>query len=412
LRAFADDGPHVLVLKANPGSRDVAAAALAEARRLTGSSARVDLRCEAWTDGQIAGLHSRGNCYVSLHRGEGWCYPLFEAACRGTPVIATGYSGPLEYLREEAHQLVPYSMSGVHQSYVFYHPRMHWAEPDLEEAARRIQWVYTHRDSASEKARAAAVTIRERYAPEAIGALARTRLLELLKRRDNPRWQQFRSAARSRPALPPPQPIPSDWYDADYFEYGVKSNWEDGYTWSSFQGLFRETASFLTSVFPEAESFLDAGCAKGFLVKSLREAGKQAWGFDSSLWAIRHAIESAEPFLKIAAAESAQWDQSFEFTLFFDLFSHLTEEQAGAALARARCWTKVGLFAVIQLGDPNCAAGRDLSHITLRSRGWWHDLFLRAGWRKDPLHEVLERACQRHPLPAKMGWQIFLYTPA
>jgi ADP-heptose:LPS heptosyltransferase len=410
LRAFPDDGAHVFVLKSNPGAGDLARSTLEEARRQTGSSARVEIRCEAWSDVEIEGLHRRGDCYVSLHRGEGWCYPLFEAACHGTPVVATAYSGPLEYLKETPHQLVPYALTGVRQPYVFYNPRMRWAEPDFNEATRRLRWVYDNRDSARESARAAAAPLRERYTPEAVGELARERLDDLLKRTARPRWQQLRSLRPTAPP-PPPSPIPGAWYDADYFEHGIKSNWDDGYNWSSFQGLFRDTASFLTAMFPEAESFLDAGCAKGFLVKCLRDAGKQAWGFDSSPWAVSHAVEASAPFLKLADAESAQWDRTFEITLAFDLFSHLSEEQAAAALARARAWTKVGLLAAIHLGD-GAAAGRDLSHITLRNRAWWHELFLKSGWRKDPLHDVIERACQRHPLPARMGWQIFLYSPA
>jgi hypothetical protein len=410
LRAFPDDGPHTLVLKVNPGARDAAAAALDEVRRQTGSSARLEVHCEGWSDAEIDALHNSGHCYVSLHRGEGWCYPLFDAACRGIPVVATAYSGPLEYLNADAHQLVPYSMTGVQQRYLFYHPRMHWADPDLDDASRRLKWIYLNRDVARAKAKAAAIGLRDRYALETIGELARTRLLGLLKSRDQRRWQQFR-AARTQPLTPPPQPIPPDWYDADYFEHGVKSNWDEGYSWASFYGLFRETAAFLTSVFPDAESFLDMGCAKGFLVKCLREAGKQAWGFDSSSWAIRHAVESAGPFLKVAAAESVEWDPPVEFTVALDLFSHLTEEQAVETLNRARAWTKIGLLAIIQLPSGG-SLGRDLSHITLRNREWWHGLFLRSGWRKDPLHEVLERACRRHPLPARMGWEIFLYSPA
>ena len=168
----------------------------------------------------------------------------------------------MEYLRADAHQLVPYSMTGVQQSYLFYHSRMRWADPDLDEAARRLQLVYSNRDAAREKAQGAAASLRERYAPEVIGELARTRLLDLLKRRDQPRWQQHRAADSTKGFAPPPQPIRAIWYDADYFEHGVKSNWRDGYTWSAFNGLFRDTASWVTSLFPEAESFLDAGCAK------------------------------------------------------------------------------------------------------------------------------------------------------
>jgi ADP-heptose:LPS heptosyltransferase/SAM-dependent methyltransferase len=412
LRAFPEDGPHVFVVKSNPGARDVARSALEEARRQTGSAARVEIHCDGWSDCEIEELHHRGDCYVSLHRGEGWCYPLFEAACRGTPVVATAYSGPLEYLNDTAHQLVPYSLTSVRQPYAFYHPRMRWAEPDFNEAMRRLRWVYDNRDSAREKAQAAAAPLRERYAPEAIGELARERLLDLLKRRDRPRWQQLRSTRSGAPPPPPPQPIPGEWYDADYFEHGIKSNWEDGYSWPAFQGLFRETAGFLSLLFPDAESFLDAGCGKGFLVKCLRDAGKKAWGFDASPWAIRHACEGTQSFLKLGASESIEWDQTFDILLAFDLFSHLTEEQAVAALTRARALTKVAVLAVIEVDHGASAErGRDLSHITIKNREWWHSLFVRCGWRKDRLHEVLERACQRHPLPAKMGWQMFLYSP-
>ncbi len=411
LRAFPDDGPHVFVLKSNPGARDAARSALEEARRQTGSSARVETHCDGWSDGDIDALHQRGDCYVSLHRGEGWCLPLFDAACHGTPVVATAYSGPLEYLQGTAHQLVPYTLTSVRQPYVFYNQRMQWAEPDLDEATRRLRWVYDNRETARSSAHAAAAPLRRRYAPEAIGELARERLFELLRRRDRPRWEQFRSS-RSAALVPPPQPIPGEWYDADYFEHGVKSNWTDGYHWPAFQGLFRDTASFINSLFPDAESIVDAGCAKGFLVKSLRNSGKNAWGFDASPWAIRNAVEGTQGFLQLAAAESVKWDQSFDLTLAFDLFSHLTEEQAVAALAQARAFTKVAMMAVIHMGgDARAATDRDLSHITLKDRLWWHDLFVRSGWRKDGLHEVVERACQRHPLPAKMGWQIFLYSP-
>jgi hypothetical protein len=57
------------------------------------------------------------------------------------------------------------------------------------------------------------------------------------------------------------------------------------------------------------------------------------------------------------------------------------------------------------------APSRDPSHVTRRSREWWLDVFRRAGWRQDPLHRVAERVLQGHPLPRKMGWEIFLFAP-
>jgi ADP-heptose:LPS heptosyltransferase len=84
LRAFSEENDAVLVLKSGGASAPAAAATLEQVRARTGSRGRVILRCEAWDEITIAALHSRGDCYISLHKGEGWGYPLFEAACRGS----------------------------------------------------------------------------------------------------------------------------------------------------------------------------------------------------------------------------------------------------------------------------------------------------------------------------------------
>ena len=409
LKAFAEDGPHVLILKANPGAVKAARSALDEARRATGSKARVSIHCEAWSEAEVELLQRRGDCYVSLHRGEGWCYPLFEAACAGKPVVATGYSGPLEYLSAETHQLVSYKLASVRQRFAFYHPGMRWAEPDLDDAVRRLRWVYENRDAARESAGSIADDIRRRHSIEAIGAAAKARLQELLRRR-RPERSGKSAITFAPPMVAPPQPVPADWYDADYFDNGVKSNWRSGYEWKTFEKLFSDTAAFLSTMFPHASSFLDAGCAKGFLVKALRDQRKEAWGFDCSAWAVRHAVQSAQPFLQIGSAESLDPGRNFDMTVAFDMLSQLTESQALEFLTLARKWTSGGFFAVISLSQP--AESRDLSHVSLHGRDWWHQLFLKAGWRQDALHAALESACRRHPLPARMGWEVFLYAPS
>ena len=45
-------------------------------------------------------FHFDGDCYVSLHRGEGFGLGAFEAACTGNPIIATGWSGTSEFSQE------------------------------------------------------------------------------------------------------------------------------------------------------------------------------------------------------------------------------------------------------------------------------------------------------------------------
>jgi hypothetical protein len=413
LYTFSGKDRTVLILKTNPHAAGDAATALAQARAETGSDARVELRAEAWSDTEIEGLHARGNCYLSLHRGEGWCYPLFDAACKGIPVIATAYSGPLEYLDAEHHHLVPYRLTPVQQRYLYYHPRMQWADPDVREAAERLRWVYEHRDEAVAKAKEAAAALNRRYAAEEIGLMAKSRLLELLRTSNHARYQQLR-LAEGRQGLRPQTPIPGAWYDADYFEHGVKSNWEHGYSWSAFQSLFREMAAYLSTMFPLAHSFFDAGCAKGFLVKALRDAGKDATGFDASSFAIGQADADVRPFVQLAGVDDVRPAGPVDVLTCFDLFPHLTGEQAVSFLRRMRPNIKTALIAIIatySASDEQDPADRDLSHITRQTRGWWDALFRESGWRQSAMDRNFELLCQNHDLPRRMGWTVYVYSP-
>ena len=416
LRAFPEPAPVVLVLKTNPGAARTAGATIAEIRRRVPSQARIEVRSEAWNEERVAAIHQRGDCYLSLHRGEGWNYPLFEAAGRGKAIVATNFSGPTEYLDAAAHRLVRNRPAAVRQRYAFYSTAMHWAEPEMEHAIEMLRAVYSERNQCESLSKAAQ-RIRHDFSSEVIGESARQRLMQLLRRTNPAKWERLDRHERKN-LMAPPIPIPGSWYDADYFEHGRKSNWREGYTWQGFAALFRETAEFLTTMLPESESFLDAGCAKGFLVRTLRERGKEAWGFDHSAWAIEHAEESAKPFLRLAGVEEVEFDREFDVTLSFFLLESLTESQALAFLERARKRTRHALVAVIHTREDEPSThrptveDRDLSHITQRGRAWWHNLILRAGWRQDALHRIAERVWQIHVLPTRMEWKLFVFAPA
>jgi ADP-heptose:LPS heptosyltransferase/2-polyprenyl-3-methyl-5-hydroxy-6-metoxy-1,4-benzoquinol methylase len=414
LRAFPEPAPVVLALKTNPGAARVAATTLADLRRRIPSQARIELFPAAWSEEQMTAFQERGDCYVSLHRGEGWNYPLFEAAGRGKAIVATGFSGPTEYLDAAVHRLVRHCPAPVRQRYAFYSTAMHWAEPEMDHAIEQLRAAFAAREQDHFQT-GAAEQIRRAFSSDAIGEMARQRLMQLLRRTNPAKWERF-DHGKKKTFLNPAVPIPGEWYDADYFEHGRKSNWSGGYRWQGFAELFRETAEFLTTVLPEAESFLDAGCAKGFLVRTLRERGKEAWGFDHSPWAIEHAEESAKPHLQLSGAEEFDFHRRFDATVSFFLLESLTEAQALAFLRRAREQTRQTLVAVIHThpdeSPPSSLADADsdLSHVTLRNRAWWHDLILSAGWRQDPLHRIAERTIQAHPLPKRMGWRIFIYA--
>lgn len=198
LRAFPHDQNVRLVVKTSfsftpePLARVHIAEAVVRARLPFWSKAmeRVHIYPHPWPTDCLASLYARADCYVSLHRGEGWCYPLFDAACAGTPVIATGYSGPMDYLDARAHRLVRYELTraareGQGPRFSF-DSSMQWAEPDIEHAAQLMREVYENHTEARAQAQAAAVRLRQDYSREAVGRMAASRL-EMLAERRRPR---------------------------------------------------------------------------------------------------------------------------------------------------------------------------------------------------------------------------------
>jgi len=239
-------------------------------------------------------------------------------------------------------------------------------------------------------------------------------LIALLQRTQPKKWQQVLRSSQAQ-GLRPPAPIPPEWYDHDYFETGRKSNWKNGYKWETFSGLFVETAKFITAVFPEANSFLDIGCAKGFLVRCLREAGKDCWGIDFSSWAINHAESMSASFLRLSDVNDFPFDRKFDVLLALSILETLTEPQIRDLLTRARKGTKTAIFAVIPSyespGEEEHLKleDQDLSHVTIRSRTWWHEEFLRAGWRQGAAGGAWQRTSQTNPLCVRMGWKVYVY---
>jgi len=74
------------------------------------------------------------DCYVSLHRSEGFGLTMAEAMLLGKPVITTGYSGNMDFTTTETALLVDYELVPVQPGdYPFSHGEM-WAEPNVQQA--------------------------------------------------------------------------------------------------------------------------------------------------------------------------------------------------------------------------------------------------------------------------------------
>jgi glycosyltransferase involved in cell wall biosynthesis len=102
------------------------------------------------TESELLGLHARGNCYVSLDRGEGFGLGPFEAGASGNPIIVTGFGGVTEYAKLDNSMLIDYSLTPVFgMPYSpWYRGDQLWAEPDVLGGALKMKWAYEHQDEA------------------------------------------------------------------------------------------------------------------------------------------------------------------------------------------------------------------------------------------------------------------------
>lgn len=87
---------------------------------------------------EMSELTSLADVYLSLHRSEGYGLNLADAMARSVPVIATGYSGNLDYMNESCSALIEYKLVRV-SSYGGFKVDSVWAEPDIEQAARQLR---------------------------------------------------------------------------------------------------------------------------------------------------------------------------------------------------------------------------------------------------------------------------------
>jgi hypothetical protein len=176
-RAFAEDsGAHLFIRSIN-GKRD------SRSRRLLESAAagRPDIHIvdRYVSPGEKNAMLARCDCYVSLHRAEGFGLPLAEAMRLEKPVIATGWSGNLEFMTQANSYLVDYKLSRVGAGSWPYLPDAQWADPDLDDAARLMREVFADPRSAAARGRLAAREIGARHDPSEVGVTVAARLDDL-----------------------------------------------------------------------------------------------------------------------------------------------------------------------------------------------------------------------------------------
>lgn len=153
--AFSDRPDCLLVLKV--GNAGDANWAMADLQNAIAGMSNVLLMQETLSRTDMALLVASADVVLSLHRAEGFGLLLAEAMLRGVPVVATGWSGNLDFMTPDDSGLVGYRLVPVHDPQGTYTvPGAEWAEADIDEAAawlKRLQADLPFRKNLGERAR-------------------------------------------------------------------------------------------------------------------------------------------------------------------------------------------------------------------------------------------------------------------
>lgn len=152
-RAFPDRADVRLVIKTTNSRLHVPATE--RLRAAIQADPRIELLDRYLSVAELNDLYASSDCYVSLHRSEGFGLTVAEAMARGMPVIATNYSATTEFFDSTVGWPIPYRLVEVGPGWFPYPEDATWAEPDVKAAAAAMREVADNPGEALRRGQAA-----------------------------------------------------------------------------------------------------------------------------------------------------------------------------------------------------------------------------------------------------------------
>ena len=177
---FADKEDVGIVLKTNMGrnskidrtqTMNMLKSAIAEIRK--GTFPRITLLHGDMSDEEVVGLYKHPNvkALVSLTRGEGYGLPTCEAAACGLPIIATGWSGHMDFLGVGKFINVGYTLQQIDPARVdnqIFVKEARWADVHENDAKAKFMKFYQKSSTPREWAKDLQVKVQEKFSFDSI----------------------------------------------------------------------------------------------------------------------------------------------------------------------------------------------------------------------------------------------------
>lgn len=166
--AFGEADDRLLILKVSDGAQ--APDAMAELLAEIGGAPNIRILEDRLSDLERLDLIASADALLSLHRSEGFGLVMAEAMLAGVPVVATAWSGNLDFMTSETALLVGVELIEAHDRAGTYGSGDSWADPSVEEASAHLAALAADPEQFLPMRRAAAAMVQARLGVEAFGA--------------------------------------------------------------------------------------------------------------------------------------------------------------------------------------------------------------------------------------------------
>jgi glycosyltransferase involved in cell wall biosynthesis len=254
--AFAPSEPVRLVIKCVNADSDPDGFAAMNARA---RGYPIDFHAGYWPSQDLRDLMAACDAYVSLHRSEGTGLTITDAMALGKPVIATSWSGNVDFMDVSNSFPVRYELVELQRTVGPYQAGETWADPSVEHAAELMRLVFENREEAGARGQLAKRDIEGNYSEERVASLIQQRL-EIIASRH--RFPAFKREMRA------------------FF--------------SGYQGLVRSIREVVRTALPDEATVIVVSKGDNELLKL---DGKRAWHFpqnEEGVYAGYHPADSAE----------------------------------------------------------------------------------------------------------------------
>jgi glycosyltransferase involved in cell wall biosynthesis len=133
------------------------------------------------TRDELTSLIDACDCFVSLHRSEGFGLGPAEAMSLGKAAIITNWSGNTDYMTADNCIAIDYQLVQLERDYGPYKAHQHWAEPDLGHTAHWMKRLVAEPELAKTIGLRGQETINTHFSPRAVGKIIQDRLQEIRK---------------------------------------------------------------------------------------------------------------------------------------------------------------------------------------------------------------------------------------